>query len=66
MKWGSGVNQDNNGLYGEPTRAEHTRQEGRVLCTPRAVILQRLDFEACDFDTFDYVWRTRLENSRIS
>lgn len=66
MKGRSGVNQDNNGFYGEPPRAEHARQEGHVPYTANAVILQRLDFEACDSDTFDYAWRTRLENSRIS
>ena len=54
MTGGSGVNQDNNGFYREPPCAEHTRQDRHVLCTVKAVILQRLDFEACDFDAFDY------------
>lgn len=66
MAGGSGVNRDNNGFYREPPGTEHTRQEGHVLCTAKAVILQRLDFEACDFCAFDYAWRARLENSRIT
>lgn len=60
------MNQDNNGFCREPPCAEHTGQEGHVLRTATAVIVQRLDLGACDLDTFDYAWRTGLENSRIS
>lgn len=66
MTGGSGANQANKGFYGEPPHTEHTGQEGHVPCTAKAMILQRLDFEACDFDAFDYTWSTRLGNSRIS
>lgn len=66
MKEGSGFNQVNNGFYREPPHWKHTGQEEHVLCTVKAVILQKLDFEACDFNDFHYVWRTKLENTRIS
>lgn len=54
MIGGGSVNQGNNGFYREPFCAEHTRQEGHILCTVKDVILQRLDYKACDSDAFDY------------
>lgn len=54
MIGGGSVNQGNNGFYRESFRAEHTRQEGHVLCAAKAVILQRLDFKACASDAFAY------------
>lgn len=53
-KWkegGSGVNQVNDGFCRERPHWKHTRQEGHVL--QKAMVLQKPDFEACDFNDFD-------------